>query len=88
MKNMSTLTFPDGTQYEILDKKCREEVDQLQTVVAESGSETDKTKISYEVGGDEIEVPTMEEHNQLKDALSALGLSVVDGMICQTYKEG
>ena len=26
--------------------------------------------------------------NQLKDDLSALGLSVVDGMICQTYKEG
>ena len=28
------------------------------------------------------------ELNQLKDDLSALGLSVVDGMICQTYKEG
>ncbi len=26
--------------------------------------------------------------NQLKQDLSALGLSVVDGMICQTYKEG
>ena len=26
--------------------------------------------------------------NQIKDDLSALGLSVVDGMICQTYKEG
>ena len=26
--------------------------------------------------------------NQLKKDLSALGLSVVDGMICQTYKEG
>ena len=28
------------------------------------------------------------ELNKLKDDLSALGLSVVDGMICQTYKEG
>ena len=26
--------------------------------------------------------------NQLNDDLSALGLSVVDGMICQTYEEG
>lgn len=26
--------------------------------------------------------------NQIKQDLSALGLSVVDGMICQTYKEG
>ena len=26
--------------------------------------------------------------NQIKNDLSALGLSVVDGMICQTYKEG
>ena len=29
-----------------------------------------------------------EDVNQLKQDLSALGLSVVDGMICQTYKEG
>ena len=29
-----------------------------------------------------------ESVNQLKQDLSALGLSVVDGMICQTYKEG
>ena len=28
------------------------------------------------------------EVNQIKNDLSALGLSVVDGMICQTYKEG
>ena len=28
------------------------------------------------------------EINRLKNDLSALGLSVVDGMICQTYKEG
>lgn len=47
-KPMSTVTFPDGKEYEIIDKEGREAIAQLQD----------------------------------------LGLSVVDGMICVTYKEG
>ena len=41
----------------------------MKNIVTEEGSETDATKIIYESGSEEIEVPTMDEFNSLKKDL-------------------
>ena len=43
------------------------ELSDLEELVKESGEETEKTQISYEILGEEVEVPTMNEFNQLKE---------------------
>ena len=63
----------DETEYAIEDRFAQESISQLKTdmknIVTEEGSETDATKIIYESGSEEIEVPTMDEFNSLKSDL-------------------
>ena len=44
MKEMKTLTFPDGSVYEIVDDKCRTEVEKLSQP---SGGNVDLTDEQY-----------------------------------------
>lgn len=58
----------------------------MKNIVTEEGSETDATKIIYESGSEEIEVPTMDEFNSLKgdlDKLNEGGLVIKDEVIAE-----
>lgn len=61
----------DETEYAVEDRNAQESISQLKTdmknVITEEGSETDATKIIYASDQEEVEVPTMDEFNSLKE---------------------
>lgn len=71
-KNLPT-TGATAEQVAQIDKNVAD-IDELKgdmkNIVTEEGSETDATKIIYESGSEEIEVPTMDEFNSLKGEIA------------------
>lgn len=60
----------------------------MKNIVTEEGSETDATKIIYESGSEEIEVPTMDEFNSLKkDMVKLTSGTVIAHLIKDSYVE-